>query len=76
MPNMLRSAQKPAMKTALRVLTAISERYEPDPADAQELRQCTPLRADTPLDEVASTVIQQAIRVRALARITREESGS
>ena len=75
MPNILRSAQTPAMKTALRVLTAISERHEPDATDAEELRQYAPLRADTPLDEVASTVIQQAIRVRALARITREESG-
>jgi hypothetical protein len=66
--------QKPAMRTALRVLTAISERHDPDPTDAQELRQYTPLQADTPLDEVAFLVIQQAIKVRALARIAGEEA--
>ena len=76
MPNILPRAQAPAMKTALRVLTAINERYEPDPTDAEELRQYTPLRADTPLDEVAFTVIQQTIRFRALARITKEESAA
>jgi len=52
------------MRTALRVLTAISERRHPDPADADELRRIASVDTDVPLDEVAREVITAAIQSR------------
>jgi hypothetical protein len=57
-----------ALKTALRVLTAISERTNPEPADIETLKSYAPLLADAPDDELACDVIQQAIRRRADVR--------
>jgi hypothetical protein len=49
-----------AMMTALRVLSAIVNQWEPDPADVMELRRLLASRAEAPLDELACDVIQQA----------------
>jgi hypothetical protein len=57
-----------ALKTALRVLTAISERHEPDQSDLEELRRYLPLLSQAPIDEVACEVIQQSMRIRARIR--------
>ncbi len=54
-----------ALKTALRVLTAVSEKKEPDPADVDELKRLSPLLADSSsLDEMACDVILQAMKRR------------
>lgn len=60
-----------AMTVALRVLAAITYKHEPDPADVAELKRLAPLLADTPPDELACDVIQQAIRRRAEVRAAR-----
>ena len=57
-----------AMKTALRVLTAINERRYPDPEDVHALRRYAPNAASLPVDELACEVIQQAMKVRAKIR--------
>ena len=57
-----------AMQTALRVLTAITEKHEPDTADIEELRRLTPSLAAMPPDELACGVIQQALKRRAELR--------
>jgi hypothetical protein len=57
-----------ALKTALRVLTAITDDRKPDPADVEELKRLAPLMGDTPLDDLASDVIQQAFRRRSRDR--------
>jgi len=57
-----------ALKVALRVLTAVSEKREADPADVAALRRFAPLLADGPLDELACDVIQQGLRRRAAMR--------
>jgi hypothetical protein len=49
-----------AMMTALRVLSAIVNQRDPNPADVEELRRLPPSRAEAPLDELACDVIQQA----------------
>ena len=58
-----------AMQTALRVLSALTEKRRPDPADVEQLRNFAPLLADGPLDELACDVIQQALSHRAGARV-------
>lgn len=50
-----------ALKTGLRVLSALTEKTEPDPADVEALRCLAPLLADRPLEDLACDVIQQAI---------------
>ena len=57
-----------AMTTALRVLTAITTRQAPHPADIEELRQLAPGRADMPMDQLACEVIHLALVNRARAR--------
>ncbi len=57
-----------ALKVALRVLTAISERRTPDERDVAALKKLAPLLADGPLDELACDVIQQALKRRAELR--------
>ena len=57
-----------AMKTALRVLTALTERSKPDERDLQAMRECEPDLADLPPDELACEVIQHALRQRANMR--------
>ena len=56
------------MQTALRVLTAITEKQNPDPKDIEALRQIAPSLADVPPDELACGVIQQALKRRAEIR--------
>jgi hypothetical protein len=57
------------MELALRVLTALTEKRHPDPADVERLH--TMAEASTrglPLDELACEVIQKALKHRAEAR--------
>jgi hypothetical protein len=56
-----------AMKVALRVLSALTEKRPPDPADIEELRRYAPL-ANGSLDELACDVIQEAVKHREHAR--------
>ena len=60
-----------AMRVALRVLTAITDKRNPDPGDLQELHRLAPLHADASPDELACEVIQKAIKGRADARQAR-----
>jgi hypothetical protein len=57
-----------AMKIALRVLQAISEKHMPDPAVVDSLRNLAPFRTDQPIDELACDVIKQALMTRANLR--------
>jgi hypothetical protein len=57
-----------AMKTALRVLTAITERQVPAREDVEELRQAVPNGSSLPNDELACEAIQIALRRRAEVR--------
>lgn len=59
-----------ALKTALRVLSALIDLKRPDPADVSELRRLAPHDADKPIDEPACEVIQKAVRTR-IDRINR-----
>ena len=58
-----------AMRLALRVLAALTEKRDPDPQDVAELRKLLP---DAPqefgMDELACDVIQRAIKHRAAVR--------
>ncbi len=53
-----------AMRVALRVLQAITERHPPDAKDLEELKRLAPLQADQPQDELACDVIKQALQRR------------
>jgi hypothetical protein len=53
------------MKAALRVLSAITEKCNPDPSDVEELRRWAPLLADIPPDALAYDVIMQVMKQRA-----------
>lgn len=53
-----------AMRTALRVLTAILDHVEPAPGDVEELRRLCPKDADDPLDLLACKVVQNALAER------------
>jgi hypothetical protein len=59
---------KAAMKAALRVLTALSERQEPDQADVDELHWYAPSGRERPLDEVVCDAIQRALQDRERTR--------
>ena len=59
---------KAAMKAALRVLTALNERQEPDPSDVDELHWYAPSDAARPLDELVCDAIQRAMQDRDLKR--------
>jgi hypothetical protein len=63
-----------AMKTALRVLTAITERQHPDMADIEALRRFAPQHANTSLDELARDVIQEALKQRSAIRLATDGS--
>jgi len=52
------------MKAALRVLTALSERQPPNPADVDELHWYAPCERQRPLDEVVCDAIQRALKDR------------
>jgi len=64
-----------AIKIASRVLIALGDRKEPDPADVAELRRLDPLLGDMPLDELACDVIQQALKRRAELKAKGEAKG-
>ena len=55
---------KAAMKAALRILTALSERQEPAHSDVDELHWYVPSDRDRPLDELVCDAIQKAIKDR------------
>jgi hypothetical protein len=55
---------KAAMKVALRVLTALSERQEPDQTDVDELHWYAPADRERPIDELVCDAIQRALKDR------------
>jgi hypothetical protein len=57
-----------AMKSALRVLSAITDKKPPDPADIAELRRIDPAAQDLDVDELARKVIQQCMGNRPKTR--------
>jgi hypothetical protein len=57
-----------ALKLALRVLGAVSEKQYPDPRDLAALRELAPDAAGMGADELACEVIQRAIKHRAQVR--------
>ena len=57
-----------AIKTATRVLAALTERKIPDPADVESLRALSGFQNGRDLDELACDVIQQALKHRAEVR--------
>ena len=63
-----------AMRTALRVLTAITNRQLPDESDLQELHRYAPEFAHLPPDQSACAVIQSALKAREEAEKARGES--
>jgi hypothetical protein len=56
------------LETALRVITAISEREHPDPDDVAALKAYAPQSADLPIEELVCDVINDAIRHRPALR--------
>ena len=60
-----------AMQTALRVLVALTEKRQPDPADVDALRRYSaPQPEEFELDEFACDVIQKALKRRVEIRVT------
>jgi hypothetical protein len=57
-----------AMKIALRVLGALTEKQQPAEKDVAELRRLAPQSDAAETDELACEVIQQALRARAQSR--------
>jgi hypothetical protein len=58
-----------AMRVALRVLVALSERHDPDQAEVKRLKAIAATdKRHLPTDELACEVIQQALKHRAEAR--------
>jgi len=55
---------KAAMKAALRVLTALSERQQPDQSDVDELHWYAPSERERPIDELVCEAIQRALKER------------
>lgn len=64
------SESQAAMRTALRVLTAILDEAEPALSDVEELRRLSPNDADDPVDVLACKVVHNALGERAKARGT------
>ncbi|MEI9974291.1 MAG: hypothetical protein WDO73_20920 [Ignavibacteriota bacterium] len=56
------------MKAALRVLTALNERQEPDVSDVDELHWYAPCERERPVDELVCDAIQRAMKDRDLKR--------
>jgi len=52
-----------ALKTALRVLTAVNDNRPPDPFDVHEVFGYAPLLRGMPVDELACAVVRHAIKV-------------
>lgn len=55
-------ANEDVMRTALRVLMAITERVPPSKFDAAKLRRVAPEHANCAIDDLACAVIKDAIR--------------
>jgi len=55
------------MKSAIRVLMAITDRVEPTPTDVAELHRIAPECSDLPLDELACELVQRALKKRGRA---------
>jgi N-acetylmuramic acid 6-phosphate (MurNAc-6-P) etherase len=51
-----------AIEVALRVLTALTEKRDPDEADVSALQHLAALSAFAPVDELACEVIHQALK--------------
>jgi hypothetical protein len=64
-----------AMKVALRVLTALTERKDPTAEDLSDLRMFAPDANRLAPDELACEVIQRSIKARAMAREAGKSSG-
>lgn len=62
------------MRTALRVLTSVTEKRHPDPADIEHLHRLAPLLANASPDVLACYVIQQALKWRAEVRRPQPEA--
>ena len=59
------------MKTALRVLIAITTGQRPSPGDLDQLRDVAPDVADLPTDDLARTVVGRMLEARAARRARR-----
>jgi len=55
----------------MRVLSAVSERKEPDGADVKELQRVAPVYANLPIDELACRAINAAVEARSKQRAVR-----
>jgi hypothetical protein len=60
-----------AIKTATRVLAALTAKQEPDPTDIQALREYDEAPNGREFDELACDVVQKALRHRAAMRAAR-----
>lgn len=58
-----------AMRTAVRVLTAITNRVEPSLPDVMELRRLAPEYPNLPADELACQVVQRVHEKRTRAKV-------
>jgi len=65
---MFTSPSMAALKTAQRVLTALSGRGPLRPEDLDRLRRFAPALMNEPPDELACDVIKQALQIRAAVR--------
>jgi hypothetical protein len=63
------------MRIALRVLSAVMDHHEPDPADVAELHRLAPFHPEEPIDEMACEVIQSELRKDEGARARRSSLG-
>jgi hypothetical protein len=57
-----------AMATSLRVLAAVVESRDPEPADVLELRRLAPLSVGAPPEELACELILRALKRREKSR--------
>jgi hypothetical protein len=61
-----------ALRTALRVLTSICERGEPDIADVSELRAYAPDLITCDTDEIAREVIERTMSTKSVNSVRRD----
>jgi hypothetical protein len=60
------------MQLALRVLTSLTDKRHPEPADVESLQSKVPNSESMPLDELACAVIEAALKHRAEVRNARK----
>jgi len=63
------------MKLALQVLSATTERREPNPSDVQALMGLAPEAAGLAVDDLACEVVQRALEYRKKVRCSFSEGG-